>query len=173
MKDKDSETAVPESGSSVAGDPESKRHKFRGIGFPQWLTFSLLTVLFYGMWGTLSKVVSNDMSPGMYQVAFSLGLVPVVAVLLRSRRLSAGTTGSNRKRGMFFAFSTGILGGAGNIALYKSLSAGGEASIAVPVSSLYSVITVILAFLFLKERVSGSQKLGLLVAFVAIYLLSM
>jgi transporter family protein len=169
---KDNETVVPESRNSVPADPVSKERKHHSIGFPQWLTFSLLTVLFYGLWGTLSKVVSNDMSPAMYQVAYSVGLVPVVAVLLRSRRLSAGSTGSSRKRGIFYAFSTGILGGAGNIALYKSLGMGGEASIAVPVSSLYSVTTVILAFLFLKERVSGSQKLGLLVGFASIYLLS-
>ena len=142
------------------------------FGMPAWLTYSLLTVVFYGLWGTLSKVVSNEMNPWMYQVVFSVGLLPVVAVLLRSRRLSAGTTGSSRRRGMFYAFGTGILGGVGNIALYQSLGMGGEASIAVPVSSVYSVVTVILAFLFLKERVSGSQKLGLVVGFVAIYLLS-
>ncbi len=165
----DRKAPVPELGTSAG--PRLKERRPR-VGFPQWLTFSLLTVLFYGMWGMLSKVVSNDMSPAMYQVAFSAGLVPVVAVLLRSRRLSAGSTGISRKRGMFYAFSTGILGGAGNIALYKSLGMGGKASIAVPVSSVYSVVTVILAFLFLRERLSGSQKVGLLIGFVAIYLLS-
>jgi len=49
---------------------------------------------------------------------------------------------------------------------------GGQAAIAVPVSSMYSVVTVVLAFLFLKEHVSRSQKIGLLFAFAAIYLLS-
>ena len=168
---KNAETQVPESRGSAGAGPDStgRRH----FGVPAWLIFSLLTVLFYGLWGTLSKVVSNEMSPWTYQVVFSVGLLPVVAVLLRSRRLREGTTGRSRKRGMFYAFCTGILGGAGNIALYKSLGMGGEASIAVPVSSVYSVVTVILAFLFLKERVSGSQKLGLVIGFVAIYLLSL
>jgi transporter family protein len=164
----DREASVPES----SAGPQSKLRTASKIGIPLWLTFSLLTVLFYGLWGVLSKVVANDMSPAMYQVAFSAGLVPVVAVLLRSRRLSEGSTGARRKRGMFYAFATGILGGAGNIALYKSLGMGGMASIAVPVSSVYSVVTVILAFFFLKERISGSQKAGLLIGFIAIYLLS-
>jgi bacterial/archaeal transporter family protein len=159
------------SGSAVDGPDSTGRGRF---GVPAWLIFSLLTVLFYGLWGTLSKVVSNEMTPWTYQVVFSVGLLPVVAVLLRSRRLKeGGTAGSSRRRGMLYAFGTGILGGAGNIALYKSLGMGGEASIAVPVSSVYSVVTVILAFLFLKERVSNSQKLGLVIGFVAIYLLSL
>lgn len=159
--------------SLVPDDPAPKGYGFPRTHMPSWLTFSLLTVLLYGVWGALSKIVSNDVSPAMYQVAFSVGLIPVVGVLLRSRRLSAGSSGSKQNRGKLYAFSTGILGGAGNIALYKSLRMGGEASVAVPVSSVYSIVTVILAFLVLKERVSGSQKLGLLVGFAAIYLLSL
>jgi transporter family protein len=143
--------------------------KLQVMRMPPWLIFSLLTVLLYGIWGALSKVVSNDMNPSMYQVAFSVGLLPVVAVVLRSGRLAGG---HGRKRGMLCAFGTGVLGGVGNMALLKSLGMGGQAAIAVPVSSMYSVVTVILAFLFLRERVSGSQKIGLLLAFAAIYLLS-
>ena len=54
-----------------------------------------------------------------------------------------------------YAFGTGFLGGTGNMALFKSLSMGGQAAIAVPVSSMYSVVTVMLAFLFLR---AGQQK---------------
>jgi transporter family protein len=160
---------VPESGDPAGGDVIAQERKSRRIRMPPWLIYSLLTVLLYGIWGALSKVVSNDMSPYMYQVAFSVGLLPVVAVVLRSRRLSGG---HDRKRGILYAFGTGVLGGTGNMALFKSLGMGGPAAIAVPVSSMYSVVTVVLAFLFLKERVSRSQKIGLLLAFAAIYLLS-
>jgi len=129
---------------------------------PPWLAFSLLTVLLYGLWGALSKLVSNEMSPSMYQVAFSVGLTPIIIVLLCSRRLTSGSSEGTRRRGKIYAFATGILGGVGNIALYQSLSMGGKASVSVPLSSVYSIVTVMLAFLLLKERVSGSQKVGLL-----------
>lgn len=154
-------------------DPIPKQFGRSLFGIPSWLTFSLLTVLLYGIWGALSKVVSDDMSPSLYQVAFAVGLIPVVVIILSLRRRSAGAGGKMQTRGKFYAFATGILGGVGNIALYKSLNIGGKASIAVPLSSVYSIVTVILAFLVLKERVSFSQKLGLLVGFVAIYLLSL
>ncbi len=149
-----------------------KQPRYRWMMLPPWLAFSLLTVLLYGVWGALSKIVSDDMSPFMYQVAFSAGLIPIVVVLLRSPRLSVGSGEKRRTRGKFYAFATGILGGAGNIALYQSLSIGGKASVSVPLSSVYSIVTVILAFVLLKERISSMQKLGLIFGFVAIYLLS-
>ncbi|HXX21605.1 MAG TPA: EamA family transporter [Terriglobia bacterium] len=148
----------------------SNRLNARRSGIPLWLVFSLLAVLFFGLWGTISKLVSNEMSPSMYQVAFAVGLLPVLAVVLCPSQLSVRDV---QKRGMFLAFVTGILGGTGNMALYKSLDVGGKAAIVVPASSLYSVVTVVLAYLLLKERVSRSQKLGLVLAFVAIYLLSL
>lgn len=153
----------------MASDILSNQPKAHRFGIPQWLVFSLLAVLFFGIWGIISKVVSNEMSPSVYQIAFAVGLLPVVAVVARSSRLPDGVNG---KRGMFYAFVTGILGGTGNMALYKSLDVGGKAAIVVPASSLYSVVTVIMAYLFLRERVSRSQKLGLAIGFAAIYLLS-
>jgi hypothetical protein len=66
-------------------------------------------------------------------------LIPVVVILLRSKRVASNTTGRSQTRGKFYAFGTGILGGVGNIALYKSLNMGGKASIAVPLSSVYKL----------------------------------
>ncbi len=137
---------------------------------PAWLALSLLTILLWGVWGATSKAVANDINPYMNQVLFAIGLLPVIAVVLRSRRLSGG---NNRKRGMFYAFITGILGGTGNMAFFKSLTLGGKASVVVPVTSMSPLVTVIMAYFMLRERMSGSQKVGLGLALVAIYLLSL
>lgn len=56
---------------------------------------------------------------------------------------------------------------------YQSTAAGGKASIVVPATSLSPLVTVLLAFLVLGERLSRSQKLGLIFALGAIYLLSL
>jgi transporter family protein len=81
--------------------------------------------------------------------------------------------GRNRKRGIFFAFLTGILGGTGNIVFFKSLSMGGRASVVVPMSGLAPLVTVVVAFFVLHERMSAYQKIGLGLALAAIYLLSL
>jgi transporter family protein len=50
---------------------------------------------------------------------------------------------------------------------------GGKASIVSPVTALFPVVTVVLAVTLLHERVGTTQKLGLVLALIAIYLLSM
>jgi transporter family protein len=137
--------------------------------FPAWLALSLLTILLWGVWGATSKAVSNHIDAYMNQVLFTMGLVPLMLLVLRSRRLAGG---NDRKRGIFYAFITGILGGTGNIAFFKSLTVGGQASVVVPMTAMSPLVTVLMALAVLREKLSRSQKIGLGVAFVAIYLLS-
>jgi transporter family protein len=137
---------------------------------PAWLRYSLLTIFVWGAWGVVSKVVSDHIDANTNQVFFSLGLLPLVLVVVRSPR----TRGDNRRRsGIAWAFLTGILGGTGNIAFFRALAVGGQASIVVPATALYPLVTVILASWFLHERMRTIQQLGLVLALAAIYLLSM
>jgi len=138
--------------------------------FPLWLVYSLLTIALWGGWAAMSKAISDDINAYTNQVLFALGLIPVMLVVYRSPRLSGGT---NRKRGIAYASVTGILGGTGNIAFFKSLMMGGKASVVVPATSLSPVVTVLLAYLVLKEKLTASQKVGLVLAMAAIYLLSL
>ena len=138
--------------------------------FPAWLVFSLLTIVLWGVWGALTKVISADIDAYMNQVLFAIGVVPVMAIVLLSGRLSGGIS---RKRGIFYAFITGVLGGTGNIAFFMAFSEGGKASVVVPATSVSPLVTVILGYFLLKESASGCQKAGLLLAMAAIYLLSL
>jgi transporter family protein len=139
-------------------------------GMPRWLAFSLLTILCWGAWGAVSKVASDGVDANTNQIFFTLGLLPLIALVGRSPRLRGGT---QRGAGIAWAFLTGILGGTGNIAFFRALVVGGKASIVVPVTALFPLVTVILAVTCLRERLSSAQKVGLLLALVAIYLLSM
>jgi uncharacterized membrane protein len=65
-----------------------------------------------------------------------------------------------------------VLAGTGNVAFYLALSAGGKASIVTPMTCLFPVVTVTLAYFVLRERVTSLQATGMLMSFVAIYLLS-
>jgi transporter family protein len=49
---------------------------------------------------------------------------------------------------------------------------GGKASVVTPVTALFPMVTVLLALVFLKERLGRTQWIGLALAFVAIYLLN-
>jgi transporter family protein len=139
-------------------------------GLPRWLAYSLLTIVCWGAWGAVSKIASGGVDANTNQIFFTLGLLPLMAYVARSARLkSAG----ERRAGIGWAFLTGILGGTGNIAFFQALGVGGQASVVVPATALFPLVTVILALTFLRERLGRAQMVGLLLALMAIYLLSM
>ena len=139
-------------------------------GLPRWLLFSLLTIVVWGAWGAVSKMASNGIDADTNQVFFTVGLLPLILFVWWSPRTRGG---KNRKAGIAWAFLTGILGGTGNIAFFHAFVIGGKASIVTPVTALFPLVTVILAITFLHERIGTAQKFGLVLALVAIYLLSM
>lgn len=141
------------------------------LGMPRWLAFSLLTILVWGAWGGVSKVASNGVDANTNQVFFTFGLLPLILIMWRSSRVR--TMQEGRSIGIAWAFLTGILGGTGNIAFFHALVIGGKASIVSPVTALFPLVTVILAVAFLHERIGTAQKIGLVLALGAIYLLSM
>jgi bacterial/archaeal transporter family protein len=138
---------------------------------PAWLVYSLLTIVFWGAWGAVSKMASDAVDANTNQVYFTLGLLPLILIMLRSSRQRGG--GQQRRAGMAWAFVTGILGGLGNIAFFHALGTGGRVSIVAPATALFPLVTVILATTLLHERLSAQQKVGFGFALVAIYLLSM
>lgn len=141
------------------------------LGMPRWLFFSLVTILAWGAWGAVSKLASEGVDANTNQVFFTVGLLPLIAIVWRSPRNVGG--GAVRRIGMGWAFLTGILGGTGNIAFFHALVMGGKASIVSPVTALFPLVTVVLAVTLLHERVGTAQKAGLVLALIAIYLLSL
>jgi len=135
---------------------------------PAWLFYTIITAVFWGLWGFESKLLLNRASPYTSQVLFTAGLIgPALLVLLSPKRFS----GRHPRRGFFFAALTGLLAGAGNIAFFGAL-ANGRASVVVPLTSLSPLVTVLAGVLLLKEKMRRSQYAGAALALAAIYLLS-
>ncbi len=138
---------------------------------PPWMTYSILSVFLWGMWGLESKFIVDRISPWINQVVFSFGLLPPViwVILSKATRQRKNWTSS---RGAFYGLLTGVLGGLGNVAFYLALARGGKASIVVPLVGLAPLATVVLALIFLKETLNRMQMLGLVFALISIFLLS-
>jgi transporter family protein len=140
---------------------------------PQWLLWSLVTIVLWGTWGLVSKIASGGVDAYVNQLLYTAGLAPLlifVAWTVHKHRTTEKSEG--RTAGVLWAFLTGILGGVGNLAFFQALVKGGNASVVAPVTALFPMVTVVLALLFLKERLGRVQWVGLGLAFVAIYLLS-
>jgi len=136
---------------------------------PRWLSFSLITIGLFGVWGFVSTVITKDVGPFTVQVLSTIGLLPVAMILGFSKNLRKGT---GFTAGIVLATLTGVLGGSGNVALYKALQIGGEGSVIVPLTGMYPLVTVILARFLLKEKLNRLQTAGIGLALVAIYLFS-
>ncbi len=140
---------------------------------PAWLLWSLATIVLWGTWGLVSKIASTGVDAYSNQLLYTAGLAPLmVFVAVTVRRQRGNEDRAARRAGIFWAFLTGILGGVGNIAFFQALVKGGAASVVAPVTALFPMVTVVLALIFLRERLGRVQWAGLLLAFIAIYLLS-
>jgi transporter family protein len=151
-----------------AAIPVPARSRFSTLT-SSWMLLSFATVLLWGSWGLESKIIVDRISPWMNQVLFSIGLLPLLAWILFWKNLRQ-TTGQPKK-GAAYGLLTGIFGGLGNVTFYLALSRG-KASVVVPMVGLAPLMTVVLALVILKESIYSAQVVGVVLALLSIYLLS-
>lgn len=133
---------------------------------PRWFFYTLVSMVLFGGWGVVGKVLEPLLSPVEGQVLSTVALLPLIAVLLLRKREPGGR---HRGKGIAAAFVGGVLAGLGNLAYLQTLAAGGAAVKVTPLTALYPVVTVLLALLFLGERLRGIQICGVALALGAIY----
>ena len=132
-----------------------------------WLILSLAVVVMWGAWAFLVKLASQHLS---WQEIFILSnlvfFLFTLGLLLYVKPSFAGSS-----QAVFYALLAGTIGSLGTISFYTALSLG-KASIIVPLTALYPVVTVILSVLFLHETLTVKQALGVALAIAAILLIS-
>ncbi|MEX2091341.1 MAG: DMT family transporter [Pirellulales bacterium] len=133
---------------------------------PLWIAWTLLTLVSWGVWAILFRLIGSDISPAHSQAISTLGILPVFAALWLVKE-SPGTC--NRRRGILLALGSGILSCLGNVACYEALNHAKAATV-IPLTALYPVVTVLLAVPLLKERLNLLQWIGVGLSLAAIYL---
>lgn len=134
-----------------------------------WLIMAACCVGTWGVWGFLAKLTT---SRGVHPLALSAvssitgAVVTWIAIFFIQPPFARG--GGN----LLMALLTGICGSLGGIAFFFALGYG-RASIIVPLSSLYPAITILLSLIFLGERPTPLQGVGVFFALVASILLGL
>jgi len=132
-----------------------------------WLALALVSLGLWGIWGVFCKVATQHLGP---QVAYLIGIfgyVPVLGILL----YETGGKAPWHPWGWAAALAAGMSTGFGLFFFFRALHTG-TASVVVPLTSLYPVVTVLLSWLFLGENLSPRQLTGLILAMAAVWLLS-
>ena len=133
-----------------------------------WMTHALGTLLLWGMWGFLAKIASDHLTARSAAFAQGLGGIAVTIVLLGLIRFRPEFHTS----GSLVAFLAGVALWLGIITFSFALSTGGKASIVVPLTALYPVVTIVLGVAILKEQLTPINGLGIVFALVAVILLT-
>jgi transporter family protein len=132
-----------------------------------WLGFSLLALGLWGMWGLLSKVATQHLPA---QAAYVIGVLGhVVAV---SYLVGTGLTIPWHAGGAVAALGAGLCTAFGLVCFFYALALGGAATVVVPLTALYPVVTVVLSRVFLQESLTPRHLAGIGLALAAVWLLS-
>jgi bacterial/archaeal transporter family protein len=134
-----------------------------------WLWYSVLAVLAWGAWAILSKLASSEIPVHTMQFLFTIGTLPVAAALFAARNFKLEPSA----KGIFFSVTNGVVSAIGILALFAAYRSGGNTSVVTVTTSLYPMITVVLALVILGERLTKVQTLGLGLAAVAIVMFSL
>ena len=136
----------------------------------QWLSIALVGISAWGVWGCFSKLAINA---GLnYLILTAMGATAILLTSLATFWWSGKAHISALRNNLTLSVLSGLFGGIGQASFFFALRMG-AASLVVPLFALYPVITTVLSCLFLKERLSMKQGLGVLFAVVAALLLSM
>lgn len=133
-----------------------------------WLLHAALTTILWGVWGALIELPEKAGFPAtLGYVAWGLTMIPVAAVAL----WTIGWRLDVDRRSILMGVSAGLMGCGGQLILFQCLRLG-PAYIVFPLISLYPVVTVALSVIILKEKASRRAWAGIVLALVAIGLLS-
>ena len=134
---------------------------------PSWGIYAALLVLFWGVWGAFSSsptTLYGYSSFLVYAVWSVTMIVPVLFVLPRQ--------GFDRRgRAALWGLAAGLTGAFGQLVLFYDLTIG-PAYLVFPIVSVSPALTVLLALVFLKERLRPLGFIGLGAVLVAIVFFS-
>ena len=134
---------------------------------PTWFVPAVTALLLWGAWGLFQKIATNQMPPrNVYLVGASGALTVVLVMLVTSEfPLQVNT------RGILFAVLAGICSSLGGLLFLHAVSKG-NASVVIPFTALYPLITIILSFTILKETITAQQGIGIVLALISMVLLA-
>jgi len=109
-----------------------------------WLLYTLVTTLFWGIWGALIELPGKaGFPPTLVYIVWALTMIPcaLVGLALIKWKLDIDL------KSVFFGMVIGLTGAGGQIVLFQALL-NGPAYLVFPIISLSPVITVLLSVIF-------------------------
>jgi len=133
-----------------------------------WLWLSVLSLVFFGFTGVTQKLATNHISFERSFVWFCVAMMAVSLITAFVIPLNWHVSAPI----ILLASLGGLLNGLGALTSFAAYAMGGKASVVTPIINLFPLVTVVAAWLFLGEKLTGTQVFGIIFAVVAIVFLS-
>jgi transporter family protein len=134
-----------------------------------WLFFAVFALVLWGITGVTQKLSTNRISSARSFLWFCWAMVALSAMVL----IFIHPHWALARVVVVCAVAGGALNALGAWTSFRALESGGKASIVISLISLYPLLTVLLAVLILRERLTWMQMAGAGMAIVAAILLSL
>lgn len=133
-----------------------------------WLIFAVITTAFWGVWGAFIEIPEKAGFPATlgYSV-WALTMIPPALVAMKMINWKF----EHDRRSILLGCIIGFTGAGGQLVLFEALRTG-PAYLVFPFISMSPIVTILLSYLFLKERASKRGWLGIIFALIAIPLLA-
>lgn len=129
-----------------------------------WLIYALTTTLTWGFWGALSKTsIANGFPETLIYCIWAITMIIPGLVVLKINKWKVQFD----KKSMLYGSIIGFLGAGGQLLLFQALKVG-PAYLIFPIISISPVITIILSYIFLKERTGKLGVIGIVLALIAL-----
>lgn len=133
-----------------------------------WIPIVIVHVALMGVWGALIEIPEKNGFPAtLGYVVWALTMIPAAIIALGINKWKLDTD----RRSIILGSLVGILGSFGQLVLFIALKRA-PAYLVFPLISLTPVITILLAVALLKEKTGRLGWIGIVVAIIAILLLS-
>ena len=123
-----------------------------------WFVFALLSAVFAALTSILAKVGIQGVNSNLATAIRTLVVLVMAWGMVFLTDAQGGISAISKKSWLFLILS-GLATGASWLCYYRALQIG-EASKVVPVDKLSVVITLVLAFVFLHEKVTVKSAVG-------------
>jgi drug/metabolite transporter (DMT)-like permease len=131
------------------------------------MLYACIAIVLWGICGLFMKLGTNRLSARSMVIWVTAGFLLMVPLMWRTTTLSGLSLAM-----VCVGLMGGLANGLGNWAVFLCLEKGAKASVAIPLTALYPLFTVALATIFLKERPTWLQWLGIALALAAGAMLS-
>ena len=132
-----------------------------------WIVASLIALISWGVWGLFVKLALKYSTWSQVFVVSSIAALIVSLAMFFIMRPGISATSP----GFSYSLAAGFASALAVVAFYSAMNSS-KVSIVVPLTALSPIVTIVLSYLILSERISLIQGIGVVLAMISILLLS-